>query len=55
MSAYILTAAPVVCFIFINVAQPHYYCDVLHTRFIQIGLGDPGRAAAVRQPGHAHA
>ncbi|HEY1752635.1 MAG TPA: type II secretion system F family protein [Caulobacteraceae bacterium] len=39
MSAYILTAAPVVCFIFINVAQPHYYADVLHVRFIQIGLG----------------
>jgi tight adherence protein B len=39
MSAYILTAAPVVCFLFINIAQPHYYADVLHTRFIQIGLG----------------
>jgi tight adherence protein B len=39
MSAYILSAAPVVCFIFINVAQPGYYGDVLHTRFIQIGLG----------------
>ncbi len=39
MSAYILTSAPVVCFIFINVAQPKYYSDVLHTRFIQIGLG----------------
>jgi tight adherence protein B len=39
MSAYILSAAPIVCFIFINVAQPHYYAEVLHTRFIQIGLG----------------
>jgi len=39
MSAYILSAAPIVCFIFINVAQPRYYADVLHTRFIQIGLG----------------
>ena len=39
MSAYILSAAPVVCFIFINVAQPHYYSDLLHVRFIQIGLG----------------
>jgi tight adherence protein B len=39
MSAYILTAAPVVCFIFINVAQPHYYRDVLGAPFIQIGLG----------------
>ena len=39
MSAYILTAAPVVCFLFINIAQPHYYSDVLHVRFIQVGLG----------------
>ncbi len=39
MSAYILSAAPIVCFIFINVAQPKYYSEVLHTRFIQIGLG----------------
>jgi tight adherence protein B len=39
MSAYILSGAPIVCFIFINVAQPRYYADVLHTRFIQIGLG----------------
>jgi len=39
MSAYILTSAPIICFIFINVAQPHYYSDVIHTRFIQIGLG----------------
>jgi len=39
MSAYILTAAPIVCFIFINVAQPAYYAGVLHARFIQIGLG----------------
>ncbi|HEX3407893.1 MAG TPA: type II secretion system F family protein [Caulobacteraceae bacterium] len=39
MSAYILSGAPIVCFIFINVAQPHYYSEVLHTRFIQIGLG----------------
>lgn len=39
MSAYILSGAPIICFIFINVAQPHYYADVIHTRFIQIGLG----------------
>ena len=39
VSAYILTGAPIVCFVFINVAQPHYYSDILHTRFIQIGLG----------------
>ena len=39
VSAYILTAAPVVCFIFINVSNHHYYADVLHARFIQIGLG----------------
>jgi tight adherence protein B len=39
MSAYILSGAPIVCFLFINIAQPHYYSDVLHARFIQIGLG----------------
>jgi tight adherence protein B len=39
VSAYILTAAPIVCFIFINVSNHHYYADVLHARFIQIGLG----------------
>jgi tight adherence protein B len=39
VSAYILTGAPIVCFLFINMAQPHYYADVLHTRFVQIGLG----------------
>jgi tight adherence protein B len=39
MSAYILTGAPICCFIFINVSQPHYYGDVLHAKFIQIGLG----------------
>jgi tight adherence protein B len=39
MSAYILSAAPVVCFVFVNVSQPHYYSDLLHVRFIQIGLG----------------
>jgi tight adherence protein B len=39
MSAYILTGAPICCFVFINVSQPHYYGDLLHTSFIQIGLG----------------
>ena len=39
MSAIILTCAPIVCFIFINVAQPHYYNDVIGKRFVQIGLG----------------
>jgi tight adherence protein B len=39
VSAYILTSAPVICFIFINVSNHHYYADVLHARFIQIGLG----------------
>jgi tight adherence protein B len=39
MSAYILTAAPIVCFVFINVAQPHYYSDIIHVPFIQVGLG----------------
>jgi len=38
MSAYILTGAPICCFIFINVSQPHYYGDLLHVRFVQIGL-----------------
>src|SRR5580698_8456013 len=38
MSAYILSAAPIVCFIFINVAQPKYYSDVIGKPFIQIGL-----------------
>jgi tight adherence protein B len=39
MSALILTSAPIACFIFINVANHHYYADVLHARFIQFGLG----------------
>jgi tight adherence protein B len=39
VSAYILSGAPIVCFIFINFAQPHYYSDVIHSRFVQIGLG----------------
>lgn len=39
VSAYILTGAPIVCFLFINMAQPHYYADVIHARFVQIGLG----------------
>ncbi|HUZ11371.1 MAG TPA: type II secretion system F family protein [Caulobacteraceae bacterium] len=38
VSAYILTAAPIVCFIFINVANHTYYASVYHARFIQIGL-----------------
>jgi tight adherence protein B len=38
MSAYILTGAPICCFVFINVSQPHYYGDLLHVRFVQIGL-----------------
>ncbi len=39
ISALILTSAPIVCFIFINISNHHYYADVLHARFIQIGLG----------------
>jgi tight adherence protein B len=39
MSAYILTGAPIACFVFINIAQPHYYSDVMHARFVQIGMG----------------
>ena len=42
MSAYILTGAPIACFIFINVANHHYYADVIHARFIQIGLAGLG-------------
>jgi tight adherence protein B len=38
MSAYILTAAPICCFIFVNASQPKYYGDLLHVRFVQIGL-----------------
>ena len=38
MSAYILTGAPIVCFLFINMAQPNYYAGVIHARFVQIGL-----------------
>jgi tight adherence protein B len=38
MSAYILTAAPICCFIFVNISQPKYYGDLLHVRFVQIGL-----------------
>ena len=39
MSAYILSGAPIACFVFINIAQPHYYSDVMHARFVQIGMG----------------
>ena len=38
VSAYILTAAPIICFIFINVANKGYYGEVFHARFVQIGL-----------------
>jgi tight adherence protein B len=47
MSAYILSAAPIVCFIFINVSQPHYYGDLLKVPFIQIGLGGLGTLLVV--------
>jgi tight adherence protein B len=39
VSAYILTAAPIICFIFINFANKGYYGEVIHARFVQIGLG----------------
>jgi tight adherence protein B len=39
ISATILTAAPILVMIFLQVASPHYYGDVLHVKGIQIGLG----------------
>ena len=38
-SAIILTAAPFCVFIFLWVASPHFYGDVINERPIQIGLG----------------
>jgi tight adherence protein B len=37
-SAMILTAAPFICMGFIMISSPHFYGDVIHLRFVQIGL-----------------
>jgi tight adherence protein B len=42
VSAIILTAAPILVMLFLQVASPHYYGDVLHVKGIQIGLGIVG-------------
>ncbi|HWA61461.1 MAG TPA: type II secretion system F family protein [Caulobacteraceae bacterium] len=42
VSAYILTAAPICCFLFVQFANPHFYGDVLDKRPVQIGLGAMG-------------
>jgi tight adherence protein B len=41
-SAMILTAAPFVCIGFIMISSPHFYGDVIHVRFVQIGLAATG-------------
>jgi tight adherence protein B len=38
-SAMILTAAPFVAIGFILISSPHFYGDVIHEKFVQIGLG----------------
>jgi tight adherence protein B len=38
-SAMILTAAPFIALGFITLTSPHFYGDVIHERFVQIGLG----------------
>ncbi len=42
ISAMILTAAPILVMVFLQVASPHYYGDVIHVKGIQIGLGVVG-------------
>jgi tight adherence protein B len=37
-SAAILTAAPLLAVSFIMVSSPHFYGDVIHERFVQVGL-----------------
>lgn len=39
LSALILTLAPFVAIGFIMISSPHFYGDVIHIRFVQIGLG----------------
>src|SRR3546814_10195430 len=38
-SAMILTAAPFIAIGFIMISSPHFYGDVIHERFVQVGLG----------------
>lgn len=38
-SAMILTAAPIGCFLFLQIARPSFYGEVIHQQFIQVGLG----------------
>lgn len=38
-SAMILTSAPFIAVGFIMISSPHFYGDVIHERFVQIGLG----------------
>jgi tight adherence protein B len=41
-SAMILTSAPIAAFAFLEIARPNFYGDVIHARFIQVGLGGLG-------------
>jgi len=41
-SAMILTSAPIACFIFLEVARPNFYGDVIHAKMIQNGLAGLG-------------
>lgn len=42
VSALILTLAPIFAAGFIQLTSPHFYGDVIHERFIQVGLGGLG-------------
>jgi len=42
VSALILTAAPILVMVFLQVASPHYYGDVIHVKGIKIGLAVVG-------------
>jgi tight adherence protein B len=41
-SAMILTSAPIAAFAFLEIARPNFYGEVIHARFIQVGLGGLG-------------
>ena len=41
-SAMILTSAPIAAFAFLEIARPNFYGDVIHARFIQVGLAGLG-------------